>query len=479
LLRQFLSETLVLAFLGGTIGLLFSSWFAALLARRLPLPPSLATDMAFGPDLRVLGFAAAVALLSALGFGLAPAFHAARTEVADVLRGGTRVAEGSSRTRAALLVGQLALTLVLLVGAALLVRSVQQLRAVPIGYRTEGILFASLNLRPHGYDTRAATVFYTRLLERVGALPGVTSTALTDNSPLSGSRSGGTIQIEGVTPEGRPPEVLQNRVTPDFFRTLGLSLRAGRDFTEADRDGADRVVIVNEAFARRFWPGQSALGKRIQDDGWWTVVGIVQDARLYSVFEPSEPTMFQPMLQNPSVRMELQVRTAGDPDLLIPLIRREIAALDANVGVGSIHTLDYRYALSLRRFTRNAALVSLLGALALVLAVVGLYATVSYSVTQRTREIGVRMAVGARSGDVLRLVFRSSLALTITGVLIGSVLALVATRAIRHWLYHVTPLEPSAYLIAIAVLVGAVGLASWLPARRALRVDPLVALRQE
>jgi predicted permease len=480
LVRQFLSETLVLSVAGGGVGLLFSSWFAVLLARRLPLAPSQAPELAAQSDLRVLGFAVAIVLLSAFGFGLAPAFHAARANVAGVLRSGTRVAPGGSRTRAALLVGQLALTLVLLIGATLLVRSVQQLRAVPLGYPTDHTLFANINLRPHGYDGRAATNFFTSLLERVRALPGVTSAALTDVSALSGGRSMGTIAIEGQpVPEAQAPEVLQNRVSPDYFRTLGLSLRDGRDFSAADREGADRVVIVNEAFARRFWPNQSALGKRIEDNGWWTVVGVVADARLYSVFEPAEPTMFQPLLQNPTVRIDLQVRTAGDPEALIPLIRRQIAALDANVNATAVQTLDFRYRLSLRRFTTNATLVGLLGLLALILAVVGLYATVSHSVAQRSHEIGVRVAVGARSSDVLHLVFRSSVAFTTIGVLLGSALAVVATRAIQHWLYGVTPLEPISYVTASAVLISAVALASWLPARRALRVDPLVALRQE
>ncbi|MGH7467010.1 MAG: ABC transporter permease [Longimicrobiales bacterium] len=481
LLRQFLSETLVLSVLGGGLGLLFSSWFAAPLARQLPLATrSQAADLASQTDWRVLGFAAAIALLSAVGFGLAPAFHASRTQLADVLRSGTRVVQGSSRTRTGLLVGQIALTLVLLIGSALLVRSVQRLRAVPIGYRTDNTLFASFNLRPHGYHPRAATALYGALLERVRTMPGVAAAALTDNSALSGGRSSGTIGIEGqITPEGQAPEIAQSRVSTDFFRTLGLPIRAGRDFTAADRDGSDPVVIVNEAFARRFWPGQSALGKRINNNGWWTVVGVVADARLYSIFERAEPTMFQPVSQNPTVWIDLQVRTAGDPGQVIPLIRREMAALDANVNATDFQTLDFRYRLSQRRFTTNATLVSLLGALALILAVVGLYATVSHSVLQRTHEIGVRMAVGARRADVLRLVFRSSTLLTMAGVMIGSVLALVATRAIQHWLFGISPVEPVSYLIAISILVGAVLLASWLPARRALRVDPLVALRQE
>jgi predicted permease len=480
LVRQFLSETLVLSVLGGGIGLLLSSWLAALLARRLPLATSQAPDLAAQGDVRVLAFAAAIVLLSTLGFGLAPAFHAARTEVAGALRSGTRVAQGSSRVRAALLIGQLALTLVLLVGAALLVRSLQQLRAVPIGYGTDNTLFAAINLRPHGYDAQSGTVLFTALLERVRALPGVTSAALTDVSALSGGRSTGTITIEGqATPAGQAPEVLQFRVSPEYFSTLGMPLRNGRMFSNADRAGADPVVIVNESFARRYWPNESALGKRISDNGWWTVVGVVADARLYSIFEPPEPAMFQPLLQNPIFRIELQVRTASDPRRLIALIRREVGALDPDVSPSHIDTLADRYRLSLRRFTTNATLVSLLGSLALILAVVGLYATVSYSVTQRTHEIGVRVAVGARRADVLQLVFRSSAAFTAVGVLIGSLLALVATRAIRHWLYDVEPLEPISYLIAITILVSAVSLASWLPARRALRVDPLVALRQE
>ena len=476
LVRQFLSETLALAVAGGIVGVLISLWLSALLVQRLPLASSVATTTAPPTDLRVLGFAGIIALLSALAFGLAPALHASRLDVADVLRSGTRVAAGSSRTRAALLIGQFALTLVLLTGTAVLVQSLQNMRAIPIGYSTTGHLGAYINLRPFGYDREAALTFFTRLLERVQALPAVSEASLTNAAPLTGSVSSGSVQIESSVSAGEGPEIMLGTITPGYFQTLGLNLKMGRNFTESDRTG---VAIVNEAFARKFWPGQNPIGKRIRQDGWSTVVGVVQDARIYSVFDAPAPMVFQPLRQQPTLALDLQLLTAGDPLALIPSIRREVAALDANVGVSEFQTLHYRYQLSFRRFAINAELVGMLAALALLLAAVGLYATVSYSVTQRTREIGVRMAVGARTGDVLRLMFRHTMALAGAGLFIGGLLSLAATRVIGHWLYEVSPLEPRAFLLAAVVLVGSVCVAAWLPARRATRVDPLVALRQD
>jgi predicted permease len=484
-----LAESTVLGLLGGAGGVLVAYWGVALL-RRLA-PADLPGLDGLGLSLPVLGFALLLAVGTGLAFGMAPALRVSRPASSEALRAGGRggsAGRTANRFRKGLVVGQVALALVLLVGAGLLIQSFRQLRQVDTGFRAENVLTARIALAGQNYaGSERAVAFYEELLQRVESLPGVVSAAATSGVLLSELPASVLVTAEGREP--RPGEegieIPFDVVTPGYFATVGTPLLRGRDFGPGDREGGEPVAVVNEAMARLYWDGD-ALGRRFRPGGpedndqpWITVIGVVADARRTALEQEARPSSFFPLAQFASSSLTLAVRTAGDPMGLAQPLRAEVRAMDPGIPVTEVSTLEAQIGerISHRRFT--ALLLGLFSALALVLALVGVYGVVAYLARERTREIGIRLALGARPVDVLRLVSVQVLALVGGGVLAGLIAAALLARSLTTLLYQVRTTEPLVYaLVASAMLLVAV-LASYLPARAATRVEPTVALRSE
>lgn len=484
IIRQMLTESLLLFLVGGGVGLLFALWLSDLL-----LSTNLFAAFAglrLGLDIRVLSFTLLVSVLTGLVFGLVPALQASRSNLIPALKA-VETADGSLLRRYGvrnlLVVFQVALSLVLLIGAGLFLRSLQKAYATDLGFSADTALLVSVDLERQGYDEGRARTFYEQIRERVAALPGVRAASLADSVPVDprGSRTG--VAIEGYTPRtGEDMELNFNVVDHHFLEAMGLSLVRGRNFTEQDRMPRPRVTMVNETMASKYWPGQDPLGRRVRlgrnQESSLEIVGVVKTGKYRNLREDPMPYMYFPFGQN-RTRMTLLVRTVGNPVALLPAVRSEVQRLDKNLPLFDIRTLDEHLGRALAQERTNAQLVGLFGLLALILAAVGVYGVMSYAVTQRTREIGVRMALGAHTDDVMRLVVGYGMRLSILGVVIGLVGALSLTRFISSLLYQVTASDPATF-IAVALLLGAVALlACWLPARRAAKVDPVVALRYE
>jgi predicted permease len=476
IVRQLLAESVLLASIGGMAGVLLAVWLVQSLDR-IPLPITM--DVAL--DGRVVLFAVLITLVTGILFGLAPALHGSRAP-APLMREGAR-AGSRSRMRNVLVIVQVAASVVLLVGGALFLRSLMAAQRIDIGIDTANMALMSFGLQTEGYSAERAEQFYAQLQEQVAALPGVTSVTLAQRVPLSGSFARRGIVVDGYTrAEGEDMEVNFNSVSPGYFDAMGIRLVRGRGFTSADRPGTPDVVVVNEAFARRFWPGRDALGQRIGLRGpegpRAEVVGVVPDGKYRSLTEQPLPYLYYAYLQQPSPSMMLQVRTAIDPASISAALRARVRALAPSMPVPEITTLRSEVGMATLPQRIAAAVLALLGALALGIAAVGLYGVVSYVVVQRTHEFGIRTALGAAAGDVMRMVVLQGLRLALTGVVIGAALALVLARFLGTMLL-VSPADPLAILAAATLLTGVAALASWLPARRATRVDPLTALRAE
>ncbi len=489
LVGQLLTESLVLAFAGGILGLLVAYWGVQLLIGLSPADLPRLENV--GVDATVLGFAFLVSLLTGIVFGLVPALQVSRTPLVETLREGGRGLSGGrrgQRTRRALVVGEMALALVLLIGAGLLIQSFSRLRSIDPGFRSENVLTLQLALSGSEYGEPASVLaFWEQLLERVEALPAVTSAAAASDVLLPELANSSNVTIEGrpTPPAEETIEVPIDAVTPDFFRTLGTPLLRGRDFSASDDQEATRVAIINEAMARRFWPDTDPVGQRFRygdedsEGPWRTVVGVVADARRTSLEQEARPSTFLPLRQSSRSSMVVVVRTTGDPLALAGVVRREVRELAPNIPVAQVSTLEAMMGerLAQRRF--STLLLGFFSALALLLATVGVYGVIAFTVNQSTREIGIRMALGARSMDVLRLVLRQVSILVLLGIGIGVAAALALSRTLSGMLYGMSATDPGTY-IGIALLLTAVALlASYLPARRATRVDPIVALRSE
>ena len=397
------------------------------------------------------------------------------------MRNGGGLAASHSRTRFVLVVTQLALASILLVAAGLFVRTAQQVHELPLGFETDRRLVVPLDLRPYQYTEERATTLYVQFRDRVAALPGVRAAALATNAPLDGSQIGSDYELEGVTSAELRIPLAEIGIEPGYVEILGLELVRGRNLSSNARDAASEVLI-NAVLARRYWPDQNPLGKRIRanaNEPWLAVVGIVNTSRTYGVLQEPEPILYRSALDDVTPTMRLIVHAATPEDQLMPAIRRELAALDPDLAPRAIHSVDHYYRTSLQRFRTNALLISFLGVLALLLATIGVYGTMSFLVAERTREIGVRMAVGARPRDVLRLVLGDVARLATFGLAVGTMIALAGVRFLSKLLYGVSPLDASAFAAAIAVLAGAALCAGWLPARRASRVNPMVAVRHD
>jgi len=488
LLRQLLTESVLLSLAGAAAGLLVAYWMGgSLLRQALPAETSGGLDLA--PDGRVLAFTALLSIATGIAFGLAPAFHASRPDLVPELKDGVGSARSGAarfsggRPRQALVVTQLAVSLVLLVGAGLLVRTLQKAYAIAPGFATRDVVVASVDLGLQGYDSGRTTRFYDAVLQRLSR-PGVTAASLALNVPLGGGGWDTRIVAAGQTvDEAHPGERTDfNVVTPDYFRTMDLPLLRGRVFTTQDVASAPRVVVVNEAIAERLWPGEDPIGKRLLRT-WGgeplEVIGVVKDAKYRSLFEDRRLTFYLPLAQSHQPAMIIHVRAAGDPRAAGQLIQQSVAELDRDLPVYRVQSLAERLDNSLGQQRLGASFVTAFGLIALLLATIGLYAALSYAVTQRTREIGIRIALGARGNDVLRQVLREAMTLTAIGLGLGLAGALVATRVLRSQLYGVTPTDAASFAAVSAVLIAVALVASYVPARRATKVDPMVALRYE
>jgi putative ABC transport system permease protein len=494
LIRQFLTESVLLAALGGVLGLLLAVWGVSLLGAFVPDDISQVKDI--GVDARVLGFTLVVSLLTGLVFGLAPATQASNFNLNETLKEGGRDSSSGSRgkrIRGLLVVTEVAVSLVLLIGAGLLINSFLRLRSVDPGFKVDNLLTMSVVLPRERYPNfERRTSFYTDLLARVQSLPGVRSAAVTSWIPLAATQ-GDSI---GVSAEGHPdplpgqgkrPSVATRVVSPQYFRTMGIQLLGGREFEEGrDRTDSPVVVLVSEAFARRFWPNESAVGKRVNPGDpndpadWYEVVGVVRDVRQFELAAEPKPQMYFTYTQaGVFLPRHLVVSTDADPLAVAGAVRSAVWEVDREQPVSDISTMREVLSESLARERFSMMLLGVFAALALLLAAVGLYGVMSYTVAQRTREIGLRMALGAQRGDVLRLVVGQGLKLVLAGVALGLVAAVALTRLMKSLLYGVSATDPATLVTISLVLVAVAVVASYIPARRATRVDPLTALRYE
>lgn len=486
LVRQLATENLLLSLLGGTAGLVLALWTTDLLMTFQP-PIGVPLQLDLGIDVRVLCFTLALSVFTGLVFGLAPALHATRTDLTGSLKGSRHAAGTGLRrlsARKILVTGQAAVSLVLLISAGLFLRSLGNAHAVDLGFDPDNMALLSIDLETQGYNSEKGNAFYREIVERLRAVPGVERVDMARSIPLSLSGSRRAFVIEGYT--ARPNEDRElhfNIVGPEYFGTMRIPLAQGRGFDERDRDGALRVAVVNEAFAARYWPGEDPLRKRISSGNATAqpmeVIGVAKTGRYNSLAEEAIPFVYMPLLQSYLPSVTLHVRTAATPAGLLRVLRREIAALDKDLPVFDMKTMNEHLALALLPARMAATLLAIFGSVALCLAMVGLYGVLAYSVSSRTQEIGVRMALGANRGHVLRLVIRQGMAVVLAGIAAGLLCAFAATRLFSSFLYGVNPWDAAAFGGASLLLAASALAACYLPARKASRLEPMTALRED
>jgi putative ABC transport system permease protein len=497
LVRQFLTESAILAIIGGGLGLLLALWGVEFLVALSPASIPRINEISL--DARVVAVTIGVSLLTGLLFGLAPAMQFSKPDLNETLKDvGRSSTDGRhrQRLRGLLVISELALSIVLLAGAGLMIKSFIKVQGANPGFDTENLLTMRLSLPRSKYsDFNQQTRFFQELIERIQAQPGVQSTAAINALPLSGSTGDRSFKIEGRTPapgEAGPDEELRF-ISFGYFSAMGISLFRGRDFTERDNSGAPRVVIVNQALADRYWSGDDALGKRIAYSGlgegkpnWCEIVGVVSNVKHTGPDIPAKPEVYLPYLQplfstatSTIGPMYLVIRSATPPANLTPAIRGAIASIDANQPVSNVKTMSERLngALAQRRF--NMLLLDIFAGVALLLASIGIYGVMSFAVTQRTRELGIRMALGASASNLLRLILGQGMALALIGVIGGLAASFVLTSLINSLLYEVSATDPLTFFAVSVILIAVAMGACLIPARRAMKVDPMVALRHE
>ena len=485
IVRQLLVESLLLAVLGGASGVLLAH--LGVFGLRTVGPASLPRLAGASVDGRMLAFALGLSLFTGVLFGLLPALRASRPDLAEVIKVGGRGTVGGpsrDRFRVALVVTEVALSFALLIGAGLLARSLVRLLAVEKGFETEHVVSAYLSLPFSRYpEAREQTAFFREVRERLLALPGVRSAALANNPPLTGGSNGG-IGIAGRTFTAESPSFSWKRiVSPGYFETLGTPIVSGRAIDERDVAGAPQVAVVNEAFARRYFPGENPLGKRVDfswdTTGYQEIVGVVRDAREQALHRPADPAIYVPLAQRAESALYVLVRASGPVAGMIPEMRQAVASIDRDRAIAQVETLD---AVLDRTLTQRRLAMSLFGVfsgLALLLAAVGLYAVISYSVQQRRREIGIRLALGARAEQVAGAVVRRGVVLIAVGMVVGGLAALGLGRFLASLVYGVGTADPTTFLSVGGLLIGTAIVASLVPALRAARVDPVNVLRGE
>jgi putative ABC transport system permease protein len=484
LIGQALTESLVLAVVGGMAGLLVAKWGVDLLRSLTPADALIVGRDHLGLNTRVLLFSLALSIVTGTLFGLVPALQFASEDLNDALKDGGRSPIGvRRRLRMTLVVSEIALASLLLVGAGLALRSFQTVLHAEAGLTTNGVLTAFVTLPFRRYQTEEKILStFDQIEERFRSIPGVRRVGATAALPLTGQGSRRGIIVEGYEPAPDTPTRAHPRpVTPDYFSALGIQVIAGRSFTTADRAGAPPVTIINETMARRYWPNASPLGKRVLFVGtkdWREVVGIVRDVRHWGLDQPVNPEMYLPVRQYPWSGLTFVMATDKDPGSLATAVREQLRGVDPDLPLSNVRTMEAVAATSVATRRVGMQLLGVFGALALILAAAGIYGVMAHLVTLRTGEIGVRMTMGARPGDVMRLVLKEALVQAVIGLTIGLTAALVLMRSFRSWLYEVSPTDPITLASVAVVLLATALLACLVPARRAMRVDPVTALRQ-
>ncbi|HKY06344.1 MAG TPA: ABC transporter permease [Blastocatellia bacterium] len=487
LVRQLLTESCLLSLAAGAIGLLVTLWVIDLVWVWV----SANTESTFMPgvslDWRVLGYTLALSFFTGIVFGLVPALQASKSDLVTALKeGGPTIGYRRSKLRSTLVISQIAVSLVLLVIASLFIKSWYNTRASKAVADSDRVIVISVAPGEQRYTRQKAKEFYRSLIENVGRVPGVESASLVNSINISGVEGDVTATVEGVAGNRSGGRVSHYTVAPGYFRTLGFPVVQGRDFTREETEGAPLAVIVNQSMARRSWPGEDPLGKRVRVESYvernaplLEVVGVVEDANDRNAFGKRQPTLYVPLFQSYSPEMTVVARTSVDAKGLIAAVKREVTELDRDMAVFGEKTLGEHISYLLATERQVSSFVTVAGLLALALASIGLYGVVSYSASQRTHEIGVRLALGARPSDVLKLVLTEGLFLALGGIAVGLGLAFVAAQIISSALYGVGAMDPGIYLVISLVLAAVALTASYLPARRATRVDPMVALRYE
>jgi predicted permease len=489
LIRQLLIESSLLSIVGGAAGLLLAVWIVnVLLSLRPPIDFPLTIDL--GLDWRVLLFSLGVSLAAGAVFGLAPALQSTRPNLLHALKDtSAQGGAGRTRLRSVLVVAQIAISLVVLIAAGLVVRTLQQLQTMNPGFDPQNALTMSFDLSLQGYDEPRAQQFYRQLAERVRALPGVKSAAITSYIPLSLNYNSRNIYVQGEPVErgGNSPSAMNAAAGPGYFETMATPIVSGREFTEQDVEKSEPVAIVNETFVRRYIPAAKspaeAVGKRVSfgdpNGPFMQIVGVARDGKYFNIAEDPRAFIWAPMTQDYMSSGSVMVRTTGNPEPVFTAVRGEVRKLDPNLPLFDVKTLSDHMRLALFPAKVAAMVLGVFGLVALVLSAIGIYGITSYAVAQRTHEIGIRMALGAQLSDVLRLVLDHGLKLTLIGAAIGLVGAYLATRAITSVLYGVSATDPLTFILVSVLLVGVALVACYVPARRATKVDPLIALRNE
>ena len=487
LIRQLLTESVMLSAAGGIAGLLLA--WAGLRALIAMLPPDMPRAGEIGIDLRILGFTAGLAVITGLAFGLVPAMRSATSSLLGALNDSGRSASRGVRHQRlsnGLVIGEIALSVVLVASAGLLVRSFIELNRTDPGFTSTRLVVARVSAPERGYaEAERRRALFERLLTRVAGFPGVENVAAVNPLPLRDPLNGMAIRVQGQFEDMRrtlPSADHYQMITPDYLRTMGIPLVSGRTFTDADRPGAPDVVLVSESIARTFWGGEDAVGKRIGypwPSPWLTIVGVVKDVKADSLSSTRTMAVYRPFAQAPIPMMTVVARTSAPAAVIGDLLRAAMAEIDPTVPVSDVAPMEYVVASSMARPRFAMALLSAFAAVALLLGAVGIYGVIAYAVSQRTREIGVRMALGATSGQTMWMVIRRGAVLTAAGVTLGTIAALGTTRLLAGLLYGVSPSDPATFIAVAVISAGVAILACYVPARRATRVDPTVALRGE
>jgi putative ABC transport system permease protein len=489
IVRQLLTESMLLAVLGGALGVLLAWWGLRLLVDLSPANIPRLENIHL--DGRVLWFGLGLSLLTGLVFGLAPALQTTHLKLGETLKEGGRTEAGGRSAqliRGVLIVVEVALTLVLLAGAGLLIRSFWRLQQVDPGFKADNLLTLRLSLPRSRYtDDAKAVSFFEQLQERLSALPGVVAASATTDIMLRrlATSSSFTIENRPRDPGEQSLELPFDRVLPNYFQAMGIPLLQGRAFTAQDKRDSPSVAIVNETFVKRYFPNDDPIGKRFTfgapgpNAQWITIVGVVRDTKRQGVDQPIRIESWMPLAQSPAGSMDVVLRTVGDPLALSNSAREAVWSLDRDLPIPRIQTMEQNLSERVAQRRLNMLLLGLFASVALILAAVGIYGVMSYAVTQRTNEIGIRMALGARAGDVVGLVLKHGMALTLVGVAIGLIATFMLTRLMASLLFGVSATDPITFAAIAALLIGVALLACWIPARRATKVDPMVALRCE
>ena len=487
IVRQFLTESILLSTFGGLAGLLLAYWETDLLVGLTP--PDVPRLDEIGLHAPVFAWTLGISIVTGVLFGLAPALGASKPDLNESLKEGGRsiAGRGPGRMRNLLVVSEIALALVLLIGAGLMIRSFARLQRVSPGFDPKNLVTMNISLPSQKYpENRQIKSFFDQLLERVRSLPGVEAVGGIDPLPLSAADGTTVFVVEGGPPLdlGERPEVGERTATPDYFHTMRIPLLKGRTFGDRDLEDAPRVVIINEALARRYWPNEEAIGKRLgfrrsDPQRWHEIIGIVGNVKHRRLDADPKPELYFSSLQYPGNFMALVARTTSDPVSAIAAIRNQILALDSDQPIFDIKTMDQRLSKSVAGSRFIMLLLGVFAALSMLLAAVGIYGLMAYTVSQRTHEIGIRMALGAEAADVINLVLRRGLKLVLAGVGIGVAGAIALTRLMESLLFEVSATDPLTFAVIPAILIGVALAACFVPARRATRIDPMVALRYE